>query len=159
MVSYGCRSLARQIEIYGEECVMSAYDFIAADRKMKPVEIGVENKGHMIIIENENHVLGIYDDKPSCYTEPFTDLPIIMSVQIGNFENIRAELFSYVKDAIKENTIIEVWSTWMGETDGIERKIVHENNLTADDLQWVYGLKDRSHPRCLKIYKWIRGKK
>ena len=138
---------------------MSTYDFIAADRKMKPVEIGVEHKGYVTIIENEKHVLGVYDDEPSCYTEPFTDLPIIMSVQFGNFENIGAELLAYVKDAIKENDIIEVWSTWMGETDGIEKKTIHENNLTADDLQWVYGLEDRSHPRCLKIYKWNRGKK
>ena len=67
---------------------MSQYDFIAADKKLDPLEIGVEAYGHVIIIQNEDHVLGIYDDEPSGYTEPFTNLPAIVNVQIGDFDNV-----------------------------------------------------------------------
>ena len=36
---------------------MSAYDFIAADKKLEPLEIDIENVGYGINIEDENHVL------------------------------------------------------------------------------------------------------
>ncbi|GEM_PF-4563710 len=92
---------------------MSQYDFIAADKKLDPLEIGVEADGRVIIIQNEDHVLGIYDEPSSCI-EPFTNLPAIVNVQIGDFDNVKTELFNYVKAAIKENDTIELWSTWMG---------------------------------------------
>ncbi|MBP3805237.1 MAG: hypothetical protein J6I76_15365 [Oribacterium sp.] len=138
---------------------MSQYDFIAADKKLDPLEIGVEADGHVIIIQNEDHVLGIYDDEPSGYTEPFTNLPAIVNVQIGDFDNVKTELFNYVKAAIKGNDTIELWSTWMGETDDIEKRTMHEGNMTVEDLRWVFGRNNLDHPRCLKIYKWTRGKK
>ena len=46
---------------------MSAYDFIAADKKLEPLEIGVEDKGYAIIIEDEGHTLRIFEDEPSSY--------------------------------------------------------------------------------------------
>lgn len=82
---------------------MSQYDFMAADNKLKPLEIGVEDNRRIVIIQNEDYMLGIYDDEPSNYTDPFTDLPSIMNVQIGDFDNVKSELFDYVKDALKIN--------------------------------------------------------
>ena len=138
---------------------MSAYDFIAADKKLKTIELGVETNGHNIIIQNEDYVLGIYNDEASSYTEPFTNLPSIVNVQIGDFDNVKTELFNYVKDAMRENDTLEIWSTWVGETDDIEKKTMYEENMTVEDLRWVLGRNNSNHPRCLKVYKWTRGKK
>lgn len=41
---------------------MNAYDFIAADKKLELLEIGVEHKGYTIIIEDEGRILGTFED-------------------------------------------------------------------------------------------------
>jgi hypothetical protein len=138
---------------------MSAYDFIAADKKLIPLEIGVEDKGYTIVIEDEGHTLRIFEDEPSSYTEPFTVLPVIMSVQIGNYSSVEVELFDYLKNSMADNDNLEIWATWMEEAEGAEKITRHIDELSIDDVHWVFGDNSRKHPRGLKVFKWIRGKK
>jgi len=80
---------------------MSQYIFIVANNILRPLEVGVETKDNMIIIEDENRLLSIYDDEQNCYTNPYTNLPVIRSVQIGmDFSAVEKDLFGYIKDAM-----------------------------------------------------------
>lgn len=137
---------------------MSCYDFIAADKKLNPYTVGVEKRDNMIIIEDEDRLLEIFEDEPNCYTKPFTSLPLIMQVQLGSFERIKGELFDYVMAAIEENDTVEIWSTWMGEIGKIEKKTVPKDELSVEDLRWVLGADCWDHPKYLKIFKWTREK-
>lgn len=48
----------------------------------------------------------------SSYTEQFTDLPVIMSIQIGNnYSSIETDLFNYLKNAMAVNDNLEIWTT------------------------------------------------
>ena len=70
---------------------MSQYIFIVANNILRPLEVGVETKDNMIIIEDEQN----------CYTNPYTNLPVIRSVQIGmDFSAVEKDLFGYIKDAM-----------------------------------------------------------
>lgn len=139
---------------------MSAYDFIAANKKLSPLDIGIEDKGYVILIENEDSILSIYEDESSCYTKPFTELPIIMAVQLGrDFSSFEAELNDYLTEAMKENDAIELWATRIGEVSGIEKRTLHIDELVIEDLRWVFGDHEYSHPKGLRLYKWTRGKK
>ena len=33
------------------------------------------------------------------------------------------------------------------------------SSRSIDDVHWVFGDNSRKHPRGLKVFKWIRGKK
>lgn len=139
---------------------MSAYSFIAADKDLKELCIGVEDLGYGIRIEDENHILNIFDDEPSEYTKPFSDLPIIMGIETGSvFSTVEKNLVQYIKDALQENDTVEIWSTWMEETEDIDKKTIHEDELTLEHLRWVLDRDEITNPRGIKIYKWTRGKK
>ena len=139
---------------------MSLYCFMAAEKKMTPLSIGIVDQGYRVIIEDERHILNIFEDPPSCYTEPFTDKPIIMGLETGiDFITVEEEMLSYLQKAMTEHSVIEIWWTWMGEIGETEHKSVHINALAAEDLRWVLGEKIYTHPKCLKVYKWTKGKR
>lgn len=94
----------------------------------------------------------------SSYTEQFTDLPVIMSIQIGNnYSSIETDLFNYLKNAMAVNDNLEIWTTWMEEAEGAERITRRIDELSIDDLHCVFGDVSRKHSRGLKIFKWPRG--
>ena len=71
----------------------------------------------------------------SSYTEQFTDLPVIMSIQIGNnYSSIETDLFNYLKNAMAVNDNLEIWTTWMEEAEGAERITRRIDELSIDDL-------------------------
>lgn len=138
---------------------MSEYIFIASDKSLRLLEVGLKIKNNRTFIENENNFLTIYNDEPNCYTNPFTTLPEIRHVLIGtDFSKVDIELFNYIKDAMLENKIVELWHTWMGETENIEKTTKNIDELTISDIRWVFEDASCTHPRGLKIFRWVRGK-
>lgn len=139
---------------------MSLYCFIAGEKKIPPLSIGVVDQGYRIIIEDEKHTLLIFEDLSNSYTKAFTDKPVIMGLQIGmDFATVEEDLLSYLQQAMVDNSNIEIWRTWMGETGGTEYKSVHINELSVEDLRWALGEMVYTHPKCLKVYKWTKGKR
>lgn len=139
---------------------MSIYCFLASDKKLPPLSIGIDDQGYRIIIEDERRILNIFEDSGNCCTKPFTDRPVIMGVETGiDFTTVEEEMLLYLQKAMIDNFGIEIWWTWMGETDRVERRSVSVKELTVGDLRWILGEKVYTHPKCLKVYKWKKGKK
>ena len=38
-----------------------------------------------------------------------------------------------------------------------EKRSVSVNELNTDDLFWIFGEAEYSHPKCLKVFKWTKG--
>ena len=142
---------------------MSLYCFMACDKKVPPLSIGIDDQGYRIIIPDERHILNIYEAAQDNCTRPFTDKQVIMGVEIGlDFLTVAEDMLSYVQKAMLDNANIELWSIWIGTVDigdrKVEKKSVSIGELTTDDLGWVLDDMNYSHPKCLKIYKWMKGK-
>ena len=141
---------------------MSLYCFIASDKKLPPLSVGIDDQGYRIIIEDEKHILNIFEDSPNSLAEPFTDKPAIMCVETGiDFATVADDLLSYVQNAMVDNKSIELWVIWVGTVSlgdrTTEKRSVSANELTADDLFWIFGEAEYSHPKCLKVFKWTKG--
>ena len=141
---------------------MSLYYFMASDKKMKPLSVGIDDQGNRIIIEDERHVLNIFEDLPNSYAKQFTNMSIIMGVETGiDFTTVTADLLSYIQNAMVDNKSIELWAIWIGKAiisdSAIEKRSISVNELTVDDLCWIFGESYYSHPKCLKVFKWIKG--
>ena len=141
---------------------MSLYCFIASDKKLPPLSVGIDDQGDRIIIEDERHILNIFEDSPNSYAEPFTDKPIIMCVETGiDFTTVSDDLLSYIQNAMVGHKSIELWVIWIGTVSlgdrTTEKRSVSVNELTADDLFWIFGELEYSHPKCLKVFKWTKG--
>ena len=141
---------------------MSLYYFMASEKKLPPLSVGIDDQGYRIIIEDERHILNIFEDSPNSCTEPFTDKPVITGVETGlDFSTIAADLLSYIQKAMLDNVSIELWTIWIGTVSlgnrKTERKSVSADELTIEDLFWIWGDTDYSHPKCLKVYKWTTG--
>lgn len=140
---------------------MSEYCFMASDRQLPEFTVGIEDRGHVIIIEDEANVLNIFSSEPDYYTKKYTGLPCIVGVEIGcDYSRIESELFEYVKRAMDIADCMELWSIWMGnETEEVERRNRNISEFSHVDLGWLYNAERFTHPKCLKIYKWNRKKK
>lgn len=139
---------------------MSLYCFMASGKKLPPLSVGIDNQEYGIIVEDERHLLNIFEDSPNCYTKPFTDKSAIMGVETGiDFATVEEDMLSYLEKAMVDNSCIEIWWTWMGETGKAECRAVHVNELISKDLRWILGEKVYTHPKCLKVYKWKNGKR
>ncbi len=60
---------------------------------------------------------------------------------------------------MKNNTGLEIWYNWSYENVGLEKKTRNITELTEEDLDWVLGDEYFKSPKCLKIFKYTRGKK
>ena len=146
---------------------MSLFYFIASEKELPPLSIGIDDQGYRIIIDDERHVLNIFEDLPNSYnsyTKTFTDKSVIMCVETGlDFSTVAADMLSYVQNAMLDNNSIELWSIWIGTVSlgdrKTEKKSVSVNELTTKDLCWILGDMDYSHPKCLKVYRWTKGKR
>ena len=141
---------------------MSLYCFIASDKKLPPLSVGIDDQGYRIIIEDERHMLNIFEDSPNSLVEPFTNKPGIMGVETGiDFTTVADDLLSYVQNAMAENKSIELWVIWIGTVSlgdrATEKRSVSVNELNTDDLFWIFGEAEYSHPKCLKVFKWTKG--
>lgn len=52
-----------------ESRYMGEYCFIASDKQLSEFTVGIEAKGHVIIIEDEANVLNVFSGKLYCYTK------------------------------------------------------------------------------------------
>lgn len=137
---------------------MSYYYFMAGNKEMKPFCMGIEKRGSMYLVE-EGHVLNIFRDEPDEYTAPYTKMPYIMGVEVDKISAVQEEMLAYIRDFMSENDQMEIWCIWLNEVEEAERRSVRVDELTAEDLFWIFDWKDYTHPLCLRIYKWTRGKK
>lgn len=139
---------------------MSLFNFIAADKPLSELTIGIEDHGSCIIIEDEARTLNIYTEQFEGYPEEFTKLPHIMGVEFGRFNRMKDELLSYVLAAADQCSQMELWSIWLDDPDrNIEHRACRREDLTEEGLAWIWGQEYFTHPRCLKVYKWRRGAK
>ena len=137
---------------------MSLFNFIAADKPLSELTIGIEDHGSYIIIEDEFRTLNIYTEQYEGCPEEFTKLPHIMGVEFGRFNRMKDELLGYVLAAADQCTQMELWSIWLDDPDlNIEHRACRREDLTEEDIAWVWGQEYFTHPRCLKVYKWRRG--
>lgn len=52
-------------------------------------------------------------------------------MQIGSdFSSFETELFNYIKDAVPENEIVELWHAWMDEKNNIKKEVRHVDDLS-----------------------------
>lgn len=139
---------------------ISLYTFIASDIPLEEYCFGIQLKGNMIIIEDENKTLNIYEDQYQGYPEQYTKLKNIMGVEIGRYSCIKDKLFEYVRNATNSCKQLEVWSVWLDDDNkDYQYLTVKSDELAESDIAWVFDQEYFEHPRCLKIYKWMRGPK
>ena len=80
---------------------MSLYYFMASEKKLPPLSVGIDDQGYRIIIEDERHILNIFEDSPNCCTKPFTDKPVITGVETGiDFTTVEKDMLSYLEKAM-----------------------------------------------------------
>lgn len=80
--------------------------------------------------------------------------------EIGDYDCVKEELEVYLRDAVLFCAQMELWSIWLDDPDtDIQRRTCRADELSEDDITWIWGQKCFEHPQCLKLYKWRRGKK
>ncbi len=143
---------------------MSLACFIASDRTLNDYSAGVEDRGYALFIEDEKKVLNIFRYIEEEWTDlsfitSLTENPVYSCLEYNDFSTIKYTLLSYIKDAMKKNTSLEIWYTWNYENAGLEKKTKNIDELTLEDLNWILGDKYFKNPKCLKVFKYARGKK
>lgn len=140
---------------------MSWYRFIASDMLLDEFCVGIEvlNK-NVIVIEDEFGTLNIFRDDDCVYSGEYTKLPHVMGVEYVRYGNIKDSFCDYMEKQLEKCKVIEIWSTWLDEeTKEPERRSVKSDELTQEDLEWICGQEYYTHPQCLKIYMWTKGKR
>ncbi len=85
-------------------------------------------------------------------------IPHIVGVEFGNYENIRDELLAYMKNAISMCRKFEVWSVWLDDPDhDVQVRKSKAEELSEEDMAWIFNQKYFEHPQCLRMYRWQRG--
>lgn len=136
---------------------MSWFYFIASDKKLEEYCTGIHLQGNAIVIENEDRVLNIYREEAEGYPEQYTMLKHIVGIEIGKYEYVKKELLSYIKDAVGKCRQLEIWSIWMDDPDrDIQVRRFKGDELSEDDVKWIFDQEFFEHPQCLKMYKWCR---
>lgn len=136
---------------------MSWFYFIASDKKLEEYCTGIQLQGNAIVIENEDRVLNIYREEAEGYPEQYTMLKHIVGIEMGKYEYVKKELFSYIKDAVEKCRQLEIWSIWMDDPDrDIQVRRFKGDELSEDDVKWIFNQEFFAHPQCLKMYKWCR---
>lgn len=140
---------------------MSLYCFIAGNEPFEHFCKGIQYKNrNIIIIEDESTTLNIFEETNNIYSDVYTSLPYIMCIEFGsNYRNIEQDLWSYIRKSMETHRKIELWSTWMDDEAEAVHKSCNINDLTLDDLRWIYDRTYFEQPQCLTVYRWSRGKK
>lgn len=139
---------------------MSWFTFIASDVELEGYCIGIyrHRDRNKIIVETEDRTLNIYREQYEGYPEQYTTIPHIVGVEFGNYENIRDELLAYMKNAISMCRKFEVWSVWLDDPDhDVQVRKFKAEELSEEDMAWIFNQKYFEHPQCLRMYRWQRG--
>lgn len=134
---------------------MSLYRFIAADQPMDAFSVGIEVLSENMIRVDEERNLEIAVDDWS-YSSVYTKKPYIMSIQFDQFSGIAEDLLAYIRRQMERHKSLALWSMWMDERERPEKRAVNVEDLTVEELGWIYGIEIYEHPQCLKVYRWSR---
>ena len=132
---------------------MSWYTFIASDTLLDEYTYECFDYRHMLNIRKEK-------DIDLEYLAHYTQLPYIMEIELHNYEYFQYILMQYIKEAIMRCDELEIWSVWLNDLDNdILYGRCKDEDISKEDIAWILNQQFYEHPRCLKMYKWKRGKK
>ncbi len=137
---------------------MSWFNFIASDVALDEFSSNIYKIGNRVNIINDDIALDIYREQYEGYPEQYTKLKNIVGIEIGKYENVRDELLAYIKKAVSTSNKLEVWSIWLGDSDkDMQVRNIEADELSEEDVDWIFDQEYYERPQCLKVYRWRRG--